>query len=262
MSRSTAQSMSPDAVIAVGDRFEDFLVNRGTVPVSDLLARLRSGDVPESLAVAIGQGLSDEQLAEIRTLADRHAPAVTVAKSGVPERARQQLTHKHDAKNVLIGPVGQIGENRFAADLVLDQRVEVLEDHLTGQHIPAITLLEAARQFWTVVTEQFYVTGPDRTRFVIGSVGSTFHSFVFPLAATLQYELLELTRTPVGPVFKCRISIHHGDTLASVIDAEYRVIPEPFSVKQEKIAARQAVVAELTRLRDQAAPAMSGGQAA
>ncbi|MGW7405201.1 AfsA-related hotdog domain-containing protein [Streptomyces sp. NPDC054833] len=262
MSRSTAQSMSPDAVIAVGDRFEDFLVNRGTVPVSDLLARLRSGDVPEGLAVAIGQGLSDEQLAEIRTLADRHAPAVTVAKSGVPERARQQLTHKHDAKNVLIGPVGQIGENRFAADLVLDQRVEVLEDHLTGQHIPAITLLEAARQFWTVVTEQFYVTGPDRTRFVIGSVGSTFHSFVFPLAATLQYELLELTPTPVGPVFKCRISIHHGDTLASVIDAEYRVIPEPFSVKQEKIAARQAVVAELTRLRDQAAPAMSGGQAA
>jgi hypothetical protein len=254
--------MSPDAVIAVGDRFEDFLANRGTVPVSDLLARLRSGDVPDGLAVAIGQGLSDEELAEIRTLADRHAPAVTVAKPGVPERARQRLTHKHDAKNVLIGPVGQIGENRFAADLVLDQRVEVLADHLTGQHIPAITLLEAARQFWTVVTEQFYVTGPDRTRFVIGSVGSTFHSFVFPLAATLQYELLELTRTPVGPVFKCRISIHHGDTLASVIDAEYRVIPEPFSVKQEKIAARQAVVAELTRLRDQAGPAMSGDQAA
>jgi A-factor biosynthesis hotdog protein len=247
--------MPQEAVIVVGDRFEEFLANRGTVPVSALLERLRSGDLPESLTVSVGQGLSTEQLEELRGLVGRHAPTVTVAEPGIPERAQQRLTHKHDLVNVLIGPVGQVGEHVFTADLVLDERVEVLADHLTGQHIPAITLLEAARQFWTVVTEQFYITGPERTRFVIGSVSSSFHNFVFPLAATLRYELLELARTPVGTVFRCRVSIRHGDTLASVVEAEYRLIPEPVSVKQEKIAARQAVANELAQLRE---PALAG----
>ncbi|MEV5600345.1 AfsA-related hotdog domain-containing protein [Streptomyces sp. NPDC052299] len=254
--------MSHEALIAVGDRFEDFLANRGTVPVSELLARLRAGELTESLSVSIGQGLSAGQLAEIRALAEAHGPALSLGKGGVPEPADQRLTHKHDAKNVLIGPVGQTGEKRFVADLVIDERVEVLEDHLTGQHIPAITLLEAARQMWTVVTEQFFVTGPEKTRFVIGSVNSEFHSFVFPLPATAQYELLEHTRGPVGSVFRCRIGFHHGEKLASVVEAEYRVIPERFSVKQEKLAARQAVVSELTRLREQSAPAVSADRAA
>ncbi|NED10513.1 AfsA-related hotdog domain-containing protein [Streptomyces sp. SID9124] len=254
--------MSHEALIAVGDRFEDFLANRGTVPVSELIARLRAGELTETLSVGIGQGLSAGQLAEIRALAEEHGPAVSLGKGGVPEPAEQRLTHKHDAKNVLIGPVGQTGEKRFVADLVIDERVEVLEDHLTGQHIPAITLLEAARQMWTVVTEQFFVTGPEKTRFVISSVNSEFHSFVFPLPATAQYELLEHTRSPVGSVFRCRIGFHHGDKLASVVEAEYRVIPERFSVKQEKLAARQAVVSELTRLREQSAPAFSAERAA
>ncbi|MDT3398066.1 AfsA-related hotdog domain-containing protein [Streptomyces sp. B1866] len=247
--------MSHEALVVVGDRFEEFLANRGTVGATALLERLRAGDLPESLSLSVGQGLTAGELAELRELAERRAPAVTLGKSGVPAPAERRLTHKHDARNILVGPVGQIAENRFVADLVLDQRVEVLADHLTGQHIPAITLLEAARQMWTVVTEQFFITGADRTRFVVVSVASRFHSYVFPLAATLQYELLEHTRTPVGTVFRCRIGIHHGTPAAAEVEAEYRVIPDKVSAKQEAIAARQAVAAEVGLLRAQASPA-------
>ncbi|MEU8997488.1 AfsA-related hotdog domain-containing protein [Streptomyces caniferus] len=256
---SHASQEAPEALVVVGDRFEEFLANRGTIGYSALLTRLRTGDLPESLAISVGQGLSAAQLDELRELVELRTPAVTFGKQGLPAHAEQRLTHKHKQRNVLVGPVGQIGERRFVADLVLDERVEVLEDHLTGQHIPAITLLEAARQLWTVVTEQFFLTGTDRTRFVIGSVDSSFHSFVFPMSATLSYELLAHTRTPVGTVFRCRVGFHHGEATAPAaeVEAEYRVIPEKISAKQEALAARQAVASEVTRLREQTAPAES-----
>ncbi|WP_326596663.1 AfsA-related hotdog domain-containing protein [Streptomyces sp. NBC_01803] len=235
--------MSPEALVVVGDRFEEFLANRGTIPVSALLDRLRGGEPPESLALAFGQGLTEAQLAELRALLGRAAV-------GVPDRAERRLTHKHRAENVLIGPVARLAEGRFTADLVLDERVEVLADHLTGQHIPAITLLEAARQLWTVVTEQYLIAGTERTRFVIGSVNSSFHSFVFPMPATLRYELLDHATTPVGAVYHCRIGVHHGEEpAAAVVEAEYRVIPEKLSAKQEAMAARRAIAAQVGALR-------------
>ncbi|WP_059012122.1 AfsA-related hotdog domain-containing protein [Streptomyces specialis] len=246
--------MSPEALVVVGDRFEEFLANRGTVPVSVLLDRLRAGELPESLALAIGQGLTDNQLAELRDL-------MSGAAAGIPHRAERALTHKHRAENVLVGPVRRLAEDRFTADLVLDERVEVLADHLTGQHIPAITILEAARQLWTVVTEQYLIAGTERTRFVIGSVNSSFHSFVFPMPATLRYELLGHSTTPVGAIYRCRVGVHHGDEpAAAVVEAEYRVIPEKLSAKQEAMAARRAIAAQVAALSE-AAEAEAGAAA-
>ncbi|MGK5533017.1 AfsA-related hotdog domain-containing protein [Streptomyces sp. URMC 129] len=236
--------MPPEALVVVGDRFEEFLTNRGTVPVSVLLDRLRGGEPPESLALAVGQGLTDAQLTELRDLLGQAADAA------VPHRAEQRLTHKHRAENVLVGPVTRLDEGRFTADLVLDERVEVLADHLTGQHIPAVTLIEAARQLWTVVTEQYLIADTERTRFVVGSVNSSFHSFVFPMPATLRYELLDRSTTPVGAIYRCRIGVHHGDEPpAALVEAEYRVIPEKLSAKQEAMAARRAIAAQVGALR-------------
>lgn len=222
--------------IAVGDRFKEFLANRGTVPITALLDELRSGAVESAAGIVPGQGLSAGQLRELkeRTALDVQLPA------------ERHLTHKHDDKNVLIGDVRETALGVYAAPLLLDERVEVLDDHLTGQHIPAVTLMEAARQTWTVAIERYVVTGDEPTRFVIGSIRSSFSSFVFPLPATIEFRVAHQGTSPAGTSVDCLLTIRQGERVAAEFEVDIRVIPETVAVKQEAMAARQAVRDALT----------------
>ncbi|MGH3917536.1 MAG: AfsA-related hotdog domain-containing protein [Pseudonocardiaceae bacterium] len=242
--------MPPNALVVVGDRFEAFLANRGTISASALLSRLRDHSEPRTLSVVIGQGLAAEQLSEVAQLIDSNPHAVAVG--GVPAFVEQGLTHKHDPKNVMIGTPERVATDRFVADLLIDERTEVLADHLTGQHIPAITLMEAARQTWTAVTEMFFLADTPQQRFVITSMRSAFHKYVFPLPATVEYRLVGRQESAVGQVFECCIGVYQADVLAAQIEAEYRLIPEAFSEKHESMAARQAVVSQLNRMEQAA----------
>jgi acyl carrier protein len=244
---SGAESMSHDALVVVGDRFESFLANHGTISISALLQQLRTGDTPSQLSILVGQGLTADQLATLQQVVGRAGAGVSFADE-LPAYAERGLTHKRDPKNVMIGTPVRISEDRFLADLVIDQHTETLEDHLTGQHIPAITLMEAARQTWTAVTEKFLIDGTSKNRFVIHGMRSTFHRLVFPLPATVQYQLLSRDEQPVGPMFDCVIKIYQGDTVSAEIEASFQVIPEAFIDKQELLAGRQAVLEHLAGL--------------
>ncbi|MFD5075728.1 AfsA-related hotdog domain-containing protein [Streptomyces sp. NPDC058371] len=250
------------SVVVVGDRFTEFLALRGTIAASDLLARLRTGDIPGELTVSVGQGLSADQLSELSVLAAMNRGSVFIRQGEVPAHVEQRLTHKHDAKNVLIGPVEETGDGGYRAALLLDQRVEVLADHLTGLHIPAVTLLEAARQTWTVVTEQFLLDDEPPARFVISSVDSAFHRFVFPLPATVEYRLRGRERTPVGQAIAFTVSVRQGGEIAAEFTVEIRVIPQRFAEKQELMAARAAVRQGLAAAEAVAAEPVLAGAAA
>ncbi|MGH3785436.1 MAG: AfsA-related hotdog domain-containing protein [Pseudonocardiaceae bacterium] len=242
--------MPHDALVVVGDRFKDFLANRGTISASALLGRLRDRSEPRNLSVLIGQGLTAEQLSEAAQLVESDPDASVTG--GVPAFVEQGVTHKHNPKNVMIGTPVRVAADRFVADLLIDERTEVLEDHLTGQHIPAITLMEAARQTWTAVTEMFFLQDAPPQRFVISSMQSVFHKYVFPLPATVAYQLLDRQDNAVGQVFACSIGVYQADVLVAQIDAEYRLIPEVFSAKHESMAARQAVASQLGRMEQAA----------
>lgn len=217
-----------DALVAVGDRFQEFLANKGTIAVSRLLGLVRAGGADQAGRIVIGQGLSAAQLAELREHVD-----------GAPAPADRELTHKHDRRNIMISVPVQVDERRYAVDLVLDQDNETIKDHLTGQHIPAIALLEAARQTWTAVTERFYPVGWPSTRFVIESVAGDFASPVLPLPATLEYILVAHETNHVQQRFQCLIEIRQCGTVAALVDARYRVLWGQLAAKREAVFARQ-----------------------
>lgn len=233
-------------LVVVGDRFEAFLANRGTVAASTLVARLRSGDVHEGTSIIVGQGLSTEQLEELDALI-RDSRGTIMTLGPIPVRADRRLTHKRAAKNVMIGPPRRLADDRFVVDLMVDERNEVLEDHLTGQHIPAVALTEAARQTWTAVTEEFHVEPGAEVRFVVTSITGSFDRYVFPLPAILDYELLGRESTAGGEAFACRITVRQNGAVAAEIHGRYRTIWERLCAKQESIAARQAVADGLAR---------------
>lgn len=239
--------MSHDALVVVGDRFDAFLANRGTISASELMRRLRTRGGPRTLSVTIGQGLAADQLSKVRKLIESNPQAAAVG--GIPVFVEKSLTHKRNPKNTMIGTPVRMAADRFVADLLIDERTEVLEDHLTGQHIPGIALMEVARQTWTAVTEMFFLKDtPHKQRFVIGSMRSTFHKYVFPLPACVEYRLVERQRNAAGQVFKCLVSVYQENVLATEIEAEYWVIPEVFSEKYESMVARQTVVSHLARV--------------
>jgi hypothetical protein len=244
----TGPNGAPATVVA-GDRFTEFLANRGTAPVSRVLAGLRSGELAPDAALIPGQGLSGDELRELA--------ALTGVAGAVP--ADRALTHKHVAENVLIGAPVRVDGERWSAPLLLDERVEVLADHLTGQHIPAVTLLEAARQTWTVVTERLLGEDAGETRFVIRSIRSTFHRLVFPLPATLDYRLLERRETPGGHAFAAELTVIQDAQVAAEFEVVIQVIPRALAVRQESMAARAAIRAAQQRYAEAAAsPAPAG----
>ncbi|MFJ1751578.1 AfsA-related hotdog domain-containing protein [Kitasatospora sp. NPDC088134] len=243
--------MNPPLVV-VGDRFEEFLALPGAIGATDLLERLRTwsaadGDTP--YAVTVGQGLTAGQLAELRAAAGAADGRLAVGPDGVPEPSERTVTHKAFDKNVLIGAVERLGPEHYRTPLVLDERVEVLEDHLTGLHIPAVTLLEAARQTWTAVTEQFLVPAEPATRFVIGHVDSTFESLVFPLPAHLEYRLTDQRATATGQSLSFTVTVHQTGRTAARFAAQIHSIQRLFAVKQEHMAARQELRTVLTAHR-------------
>ncbi|GHE14464.1 AfsA-related hotdog domain-containing protein [Streptomyces alanosinicus] len=218
---------SRETLIVVGDRFEEFLRTPGTIAASAVGARLEAGDT-DGLDLMAGQGLSAELLAEL----DKHWSA--------QRPAPLELTHKRRMKNVMVGEPTR-ADDCYEVPLVLDERCETLEDHLTGRHIPAVALTEAARQTWTAVTERFFPTGLDPARFVIDDFHASFHAFVFPLPATLGYEVLEHEPGTVQHRFHSMVRVRQSDAVAAEIEVRFRVVAEKLADKQEALVARQAV---------------------
>jgi hypothetical protein len=236
--------MAVTTVLVVGDRFARQLAFDRALSISDLLRRLRDGDWPSGRRVHVGQGLSADQLRQLSRYVDLGACLLTPA-GPVPVHADRALTHKRYAGNVMIGSPERDGEDGFTADLLIDDRCELLADHLTGQHIPAVALLEAARQMWTAVTERFYRDGTQPMRFILDSTSARFAQLVFPIAATLRYRLLSRAEDPGGQRFRCRIELGQSGRRAADIEGTYRVISSELG---EKHAARHALAGEIARL--------------
>src|SRR5699024_625348 len=121
--------------------------------------------------------------------------------------------HKHREENVLIADLGRHDDQIFHAALRLHQNNELLLDHQTGQHVQGMVVVEATRQMFLAVTEQYYLSQrPERQYyFVIHSLATTFHNFSLTVAAPSRYlyESAELSAT-TRLEFTARVDIEHG----------------------------------------------------
>ncbi|ETS33145.1 A-factor biosynthesis repeat protein [Photorhabdus khanii NC19] len=58
----------------------------------------------------------------------------------------------------MIGVAEKVNKNLFSLPLLIDERCELMADHQTGQHIQGMILIEACRQTFIAVTEEFYMS--------------------------------------------------------------------------------------------------------
>lgn len=242
----------------VGDKFEEFSVNPGTVTVSQLSRRLREGGAGIAMGALFlpGQGLRETdvehllQMVELLGLGGRYDFRL---RNDGRRRASRVYTHKHRPENSIVSIPRRAGDDVFELDLLLDEHSELMNDHQTGQHIQGMVLIEAARQAFLAVTEAFFVTNEPRRSyyFVINSIVTNYHSFVFPLESTIRYHVLEKKiEDPARLQFHVNIEFLQADQCATSIEVRFTAFDAERLRKREAARAQSTVEWYCTRAEE------------
>jgi hypothetical protein len=178
----------------VGDRFEPFATHDTTRAVSRFVRDLRANRHQDDTELVLieGQGVTSFDWDRIRDELDRRGltDRARIRENDAGCLCRQSETHKHRECNVLIAGLSRVGENTFRAALRIHNDQELLLDH-QGAHVQGMVILEAARQMFVAVSERYYLSRwPEQHySFVLDSMDSKFQTFLFPLAASIEYEV-------------------------------------------------------------------------
>jgi hypothetical protein len=241
--------MSPDVLHVVGERFEGFARENPEVITLPALERmLQSEAPPANVTIIAGQGISDERLRQLRERIESLPPRmrVTLAEdAGTQARAGARLTHKGLEHNIMISAPEQVVEGeRYVSSLMLDDRCAEMSDHVTGQHIQGMVLIEAARQMFLAVAERYFLpASPDRSSyFVINQIDATYHAFGFPLGMEVHYESVSRKEGKGGSLTcEAKVLFIQGGELLTEVRVRYAVYDAAFLNSREATKARQAL---------------------
>jgi hypothetical protein len=180
--------------IVVGDQYAEFANHQGVTTYTAFMEQLQdaaawSGDE----LVVIGLGIADHAL---RTLLDALAARGIrdIVWSGAV--ATPALTHKRKQERGLITEPRRSAARQYDMWLYCDDALDRLSDHVTGQHVSAMLLLEAARQAIIASVELEYVaTAGTKLGMVIDHFNTRFLGFVFPIPTKIHIEMEEVQQT-------------------------------------------------------------------
>jgi hypothetical protein len=176
--------MVDNVVVVVGDDWAEFAGNDGVVTISQLRREAKSCGTPIKRDVIAGQGLTDADLVELRAL----FPGAILQ----PARASLRQTHKHETKHVLITALQECGPHEYTCELCMDDSKDRLVDHVSGQHLAGMVLVEAGRQAtigaleWEYAADNGHAWGMSLTTLSVQFVG-----YVFPLPMLLRVQVAE-----------------------------------------------------------------------
>lgn len=238
------------SIFVVGDKFREFAKHDCVLTLAQfeqLSRTMALGRVLSDAVVVPGQGLSESQVLQVKQMAMQAQDGVPGVErlrglSQRPVRASRLLTHKRRIENAIISTPVRLGPDSFEAELLLDERSELMGDHQTGQHIQGMVLIEAARQMFLAVTEEFFIGCDDNSGyyFVIDNMEVAFQRFVFPVGASLRYEILDKRVDNRARMhFKVAIEVGQAGKRATRIGFEFTAfLASRIEVKETEQAAR------------------------
>ncbi len=239
-----------EAYIVVADRFANFTTSsEHVVTETQLIERIvgeefQTGNV--RLLLEHGVDYSNVRRAIDRVDADDRYDIVL---GGSDPVAPRRLAHKANPSNILIGYPRRVDDHRFELDVVFNPDSEFFADHMTGMHIQGMAIMEAARQSFLAVTEEFHLRASGRKYyFVIQSFNTTFVSFLFPLEAKLDYEIRSHASKADRHAFDVAIKIRQGGAVCAEFAITFTAFPEERIAEKEGEKAREAVTGRLADL--------------
>lgn len=174
--------MEAESLIVVGDGYAAFGKNDSVITAGRLIDMLAYANAqPPAQRVILGLGIDEQQRQYIARRLDELNVCVLNPNVGP---ASLDLTHKTDVDNVLISELGVLNEFEYACQLRLGNCSDRLSDHVTGQHVGAMILMESARQAGIAALELALQRG--RCSFMLQRFDSQYLSYAFPVPTNLH----------------------------------------------------------------------------
>lgn len=180
--------MEDDVYLVVGDDYAAFARPPSVLTQSQLGSMLQGGADFSGARVFMGQGMD---LAVGPLLRERltHLGAAEVALA--PPRAALPLTHKRHTDYVLISEPERV-DGRWCFALLVDDGADRLSDHVTGQHMGAMLLIEAARQAVIASIEcQCPRADGGSWGLILQRLDCKFDTYAFPLPTAISVGVVE-----------------------------------------------------------------------
>lgn len=217
--------------IVVGDRFKQQFPQEQLLSISEAEQILARGEhVKQALTLLVGQGIPYQRLEQLYEAAKSH-DHVTVLPPAILAKATRKQTHKHESSNIVISQPVARGDGTYRAQLLLDEACADISDHLTGQHIPGMLVVEAARQMMIAVAENFFIfkEAKEDSRFVTDKLEISYADFLLPLPVEIHYIPLAMRRAGIHNIkASCEIEFKQSSRTCARAHFDFSVIKRDY----------------------------------
>lgn len=251
-------------VVVVGDKFNEFSNGENVVTISqlELITQSSANSPDDNTEFIAGQGVREDYSG--KALDNMHQKRHHDNKTDVANLKQFTTTernchsHKKEPHNTLIGTAQRVNEKTFTLPLLIDERCELMGDHQTGKHVQGMILVEACRQTFIAITEEFYMSEKrGLSYYVINDMNINFSSFLFPLPAIIHYELLEQEVNERRSRFKAIVRISQHTTLCASMTISFTAYPAAvISAKETTMA--DSLTQSMLQAHNQASQAERG----
>lgn len=243
-------------LVVVANQFQEFSRHSNVLSHEALLDMLmHRNDSLRGTRVIAGQGLDARELRHVHQLAIAQGYREEFAHwhawaAAAP--ASRDLSHKRRPENVLISTPQACADGGYCARLVLHPHNELMLDHLTGQHVQGMVLLEACRQMFLAVTERFHLDGfePAQRYFVLNEMSVRYTAFTFPLPAEIRYRLLKKEHPRPDRVdVSAEMDVWQADKAVTCVGVDFSVMDGNRLSAREASLASQALTEQAQLMR-------------
>jgi len=208
----------------VGDIFKNVSDGENIFTFSHIIKMIENGELMPS-TLFIEQGVSEENVLDLKNRIRKFCLLNEVTMYSYFDsfqRCPNDLTHKEKAFNTLISEPIKQADSTYQSVLMIDERCAELSDHVTGQHIQGMLLMEAARQMTLATLEKYFVHSHKNkmVSYVMNEFQSLFYNYALPVSTILRLKIINI---------KCKGSSNNRTfTLSISIDQNNKKITDVF----------------------------------
>ena len=164
--------------------------------------------------------------------------------------ANKKSVHKRFAKNVLLSVPIQIDSDIFAAHLIINKKNDLLADHISGQHVSSMLIIEAARQMMLYLIENFYNIKEYKAPYVIiNHIVSQFDKFIFPWNTTIITKVFIIDQTKNHVKYEMQNEFKHNDMVCAKVNVTCSVFNKIHLMEAENNMANKSFNSFLQELK-------------
>jgi hypothetical protein len=242
--------MKSKKIIVVGDKFHEFANGKNVLTISqfELLTLIPSKIIDCTHEIIVGQGINKDFADKLvrNNNIDNEKIKICSLKEIVNSK-KNCYSHKKVDHNILISSAHKVlnKDNSYKVSLHIDERCELMADHQTGQHIQGMILVEACRQTFIAVTEEFIYNKNKDFYYVINDMSTNFLNFLFPLPADINFEFTEIDVNDRRGKFKSRMEVIQEQNVCAIIEINFSVYPSKVILEKENMLANDVTTKTL-----------------